>query len=246
MFASTMLLEQGLNPNLFQFAPRRLEVLAQYASKLDCLYWQIPVVTVTGTNGKGSTVTALKSIYQAAGFMAGVYTSPHLFSYHERISVNDKMISEDELIEAIRAVDDILEESSPLSFFERLTLVALYYFKQQPLDVLILEVGLGGRLDAVNIIDADVVIVTTVDLDHQDYLGDTIEAIAFEKAGLFRSKKQAIFADIDCPRSMQEHANTLGTRLHHYAIDYNYVEAEDTLSVLIGEHSIKLFGKAKL
>ncbi|NDH09580.1 MAG: bifunctional tetrahydrofolate synthase/dihydrofolate synthase [Gammaproteobacteria bacterium] len=246
MFASTMLLEQALNPNLFQFGPRRLEVLAQYASKLDCLHWHIPVVTVTGTNGKGSTVTALKSIYQAAGFMAGVYTSPHLLSYHERISVNDKMISEDELIEAIRAVDDILEDSSPISFFERLTLVALYYFKQQPLDVLILEVGLGGRLDAVNIIDADVVIVTTVDLDHQDYLGDTIEAIAFEKAGVFRSKKQAIFADIDCPRSIQEHANNLGTRLHHYAVDYNYVEAEDTLSVLIGEQSIKLIGKAKL
>lgn len=143
-FLSTTLLEQSLNPNVFQFGPERLGMLSQYAKKLDCLYWMIPVVTVTGTNGKGSTIAALKSIYHAAGLRAGVYTSPHLLSYHERIAVNDKFIAEDELVQAIQAVDQVLEESVPIRFFERLTLIALYYFKQQDLDVLILEVGLGG------------------------------------------------------------------------------------------------------
>jgi len=245
-FLSTTLLEQSLNPNVFQFGPERLGMLSQYAKKLDCLYWMIPVVTVTGTNGKGSTIAALKSIYHAAGLRAGVYTSPHFLSYHERIAVNDRFIAEDELVQAIQAVDQVLEESVPISFFERLTLIALYYFKQQALDVLILEVGLGGRLDAVNIIDADLVMVTTVDFDHQDYLGHTLEAIAFEKAGLFRAGKQAIFADINCPRSMQEHANTLGTNLHHCGVDYDYLEDDEMLAIRVDEQTIKLSGKPKV
>lgn len=245
-FASTRLLEQVLNPHVFQFGPERLDMLANYAQKLDCLHWSIPVISVTGTNGKGSTVAALKSIYQAAGFKAGIYTSPHLLSYHERIRVNDRQISEDEFVLAIEAVDKVIEENLPISFFERLTLVALYYFKQQALDVLILEVGLGGRLDAINIIDADLVIVTTIDFDHQDYLGNTLDSIAFEKAGLFRAGKQAIIADTDCPFSMIEHAKMLNTNLLRFGTAYNYRQDNDSLTICVGEQSIKLNGKPKV
>jgi dihydrofolate synthase / folylpolyglutamate synthase len=246
-YQSTILLERVSNPNIFKFGPQRLEMLAQYAKKLECFNWDIPVITVTGTNGKGSTVAALKAIYQTAGFRAGVYTSPHLLSYHERISVNNEFIPENEFVAAIRAVDEVIDEKDPISFFERLTLVALYYFKHQALDVLILEVGLGGRLDAVNIIDANLVIVTTVDFDHEDYLGHTIDEIAFEKAGLFRPGQTAIFADDNCPRSMKIHADKLGTKLLYYGTDYDYQENNNhDYMIRFDKHEIVLSGKPKV
>jgi len=176
----------------------RLEYLTALAGKANLLTIDIPIISVTGTNGKGSTVRALASIYEHAGYRAGVFTSPHLERVNERIAVNQTLISDEGLIEALLFVHD-LDVEARLSFFETITLAALYHFRSQQVDVVLLEVGLGGRLDAINILDADLVIMTSVDLDHQALLGDTIDAIAIEKAGLLRPHAQLIFADNACP-----------------------------------------------
>lgn len=190
----------------------RLDLIREIASKANLLTWDIPIISVTGTNGKGSSVTALKSIYQEAGFNAGVFTSPHIIDFNERIAINNTLISDEDFKVALQAIID-LDCERQLSFFEILTLTALYYFKQHPLDVLILEVGLGGRLDAINILDADVVLVTAIDLDHQDYLGDSIDAIAKEKAGLFRAQGLAVYSGEVCPKSLDECAKSLNVNL---------------------------------
>lgn len=193
-----------------------------FADALDVLAWDDTVViTVAGTNGKGSTVAALKALYCAAGYHVAAYTSPHLLAFNERIQINQTPITDEALCEAFLVIH-ALDGSEALTYFEMTTLAALVFFKQQQPDVLLLEVGLGGRLDATNMIDADVSIVTTVDLDHQAWLGDTIDAIAYEKAGIFRANKPAIYADNHPPSSLVKHANTLGTKLVCLGPDYSF------------------------
>ncbi|MGL4472974.1 MAG: Mur ligase family protein, partial [Shewanella sp.] len=167
------------------------------------------VITVAGTNGKGTTCAMLASILQEAGYSVGVYSSPHLLRYNERISVNGVDVSDEQLIAAFQLIERTRAELS-LTFFEFATLAALVIFKEQALDVIILEVGLGGRLDATNLIDADVSVVTAIDLDHQEYLGDTRELVGKEKAGIFRAGKPAISGDPDCPASVLAVANDIG------------------------------------
>ena len=202
------------------------------------------VITVAGTNGKGSTVAALEAIYHAAGFRVGSYTSPHLLAFNERIRVNHQPISDESLCEAFalleRARGDI-----HLTYFEMTTLAALYYFKQCSLDVVILEVGMGGRLDATNIIDADLAIITTVDLDHQEHLGDTIEAIGFEKAGILRANQLFIYADTQPPASIVEQAAALNTQMKCLGVDYSFkiIQANVAHDVLqIADQSGDLIG----
>lgn len=191
-----------------------------FAETLGVLAWDSSVViTVAGTNGKGSTVAALKSIYSAAGFCVAAYTSPHLLVFNERIQINQTPITDKALCEAFLAIHE-LDGSEALTYFEMTTLAALIYFKQQQPDVLLLEVGLGGRLDATNIIDSDLAIVTTIDLDHQAWLGDTIEAIGYEKAGIFRAYKPAIYADSNPPSTLVKHADGLNTPLLSLGHDY--------------------------
>ena len=189
------------------------------------------VITVAGTNGKGSTVASLQAIYLAAGYRVGTYTSPHLLRFNERICVNGQPISDESLCAAFSLLDDIRGDIH-LTYFEMTTLAALYYFKQCSLDLVILEVGMGGRLDATNCIDADLAIITTVDLDHQDHLGETIEAIGYEKAGVLRENQRFIYADYSPPNSVVERAQALNSRMFSLGVDYSFETTVDKTFII--------------
>lgn len=180
-----------------------------------------PVIIVGGTNGKGSTCAMLESMLRQAGYRVGLYTSPHLLRFNERARIDGDMASDAALVEQFAAVEAARGDVS-LTYFEFTTLAILRLFAQAGLDAVILEVGLGGRLDAVNAIDADVAIVTSVDLDHQEYLGDTREKIGYEKAGIFRAGRVAICSDPVPPQSLVEHAETIGADLWVLGRDFNY------------------------
>jgi dihydrofolate synthase/folylpolyglutamate synthase len=171
-----------------------------------------PIITVTGTNGKGSACAMLSQIYIRAGYKAACYTSPHLLRYNERVKINDIEATDHALIQAFTAVEQARQDV-PLTYFEMGTLAAMWYFIQQQVDVAILEVGLGGRLDAVNVFEPDCAIVTSVDLDHMDYLGSTREQIGLEKAGVFRAGKPAICGDPQPPQSLRNYAGEIGAKL---------------------------------
>lgn len=179
------------------------------------------VITVGGTNGKGSTVAFLESILRADGHRVGAFTSPHLLRYNERVRVQGADASEQMLIAAFDRIEQVRGDT-PLTYFEFGTLAALLIFAESSLDVAVLEVGLGGRLDAVNIIDADASIVTTVDLDHQDWLGCDREAIGREKAGIFRAGRPAIIGEPDPPQALIDEAQRLGARLFRAGCDYRF------------------------
>src|SRR5882757_713348 len=160
-----------------------------------------PVITVGGTNGKGSTVAHLDALLRATGASAGMFTSPHFIRYNERIRVNGVEVGDDELVAAFERIESA-RGTTTLTFFEYNALAALLIFAQRGVDVAILEVGLGGRLDAVNLVDADVAIVCSIGLDHRDWLGDTVELIGAEKAGIFRSGRPAVLGTDDMPASV--------------------------------------------
>lgn len=170
------------------------------------------IVTVTGTNGKGSTCAFLASLVAAQGLSVGVYSSPHLLRYNERVRINGQESTDQQLCEAFSAVEQARADTS-LTYFEMGTLAAFWLFAQAQLDVVILEVGLGGRLDAVNIVDADVAVVTNIGLDHNDWLGDTRDSVAYEKAGIFRSGLPAVCGDLDPPERLLTQAARLTTPL---------------------------------
>lgn len=177
------------------------------------------VIAVGGTNGKGSTVAMLEAILHAGGYRVGAYTSPHLLRYNERVRVDGVEADDAALCEAFERIDRARGEIS-LTYFEFGTLAALDIFWRGGVEVAILEVGMGGRLDAVNVLDADAALVTTVDIDHAQWLGETREQIAFEKAGIYRSSRPAIFGSLDAPASLLVHAAALGARLYRYGQDY--------------------------
>jgi dihydrofolate synthase / folylpolyglutamate synthase len=186
-----------------------------------------PVVTVAGTNGKGSTCALLESIYRQAGYRTGLYTSPHLTRFNERVRIGGVDMDDAALVSAFDIVEMARTAAStptPLTYFEFTTLAALHLFASERLDVLVLEVGLGGRLDAVNLIDADVAVVTTIDVDHVDYLGPTREHIGAEKSGIFRSGRQAICGDFDPPQTLVAYAQAIGAPLWRIGIDFAYAE----------------------
>lgn len=167
------------------------------------------VITVAGTNGKGSTVAFIEAIARAAGLRVGTYISPHLVRYNERVRIDGREAEDAALIAAFEAVEAARGET-PLTWFEFGTLAALWLFAREPLDLAVLEVGLGGRLDAVNLVDADVAVITTIALDHTEYLGPDREAIAREKAGVMRAGKPAVLAELDPPDSLLREADRLG------------------------------------
>lgn len=179
------------------------------------------LITVGGTNGKGSCVAMLEAILHAAGYRVGAYTSPHLLRYNERVRMDRVMASDAALCEAFARVDAAREEIS-LTYFEFGTLAALDVFSRGGLDVAVLEVGMGGRLDAVNVLDADVAVVTTVGLDHTAWLGAERESIGAEKAGIFRAGRVAVYGDTDPPSSVVEHARTLNAPLLRFGRDFGY------------------------
>jgi dihydrofolate synthase/folylpolyglutamate synthase len=185
-----------------------------------------PLIIVGGTNGKGSTCAYLEAILGAAGYKTGLYTSPHLLRYNERVRIAGRVASDAELVAAFETVDAARGDIS-LTYFEFGTLGAMTQFIDAGVDAAILEVGLGGRLDAVNVFDADAAIVTSVALDHMDYLGDTREQIGFEKAGIYRAGRPAICADPAPPASLLEHARNIGADLRCLDRDFSVRQEGD-------------------
>jgi dihydrofolate synthase/folylpolyglutamate synthase len=189
------------------------------------LRFDCPVITVGGTNGKGSTCAILETILLRAGYRVGCHTSPHLLTFNERARINGADATDAELLEHFEAVEKArvsMDEPVSLTYFEFTTLAIMRLFASRGLDAVILEVGLGGRLDAVNIIDTDCAIVTSIDIDHTEYLGDTREKIGFEKAGIFRSGKPAVCGDPSPPQSLIDHANAIGADLWLVGRDFRY------------------------
>jgi len=177
------------------------------------------VITVGGTNGKGSTVAFIEAIARAHGWKVGAYTSPHLLVYNERVRIEGIEATDAELIAGFEAVD-AARGDTPLTYFEYGTLCALWLFGRAKLDLAVLEVGLGGRLDAVNLVNADASVITTVDLDHQEWLGNDIEAIGFEKAGIARPFRPLILGDDDPPASVLRHAYAIGAPAWRIGCDF--------------------------
>ena len=184
------------------------------------------VVSVAGTNGKGSSIAMLEAVYAAAGYRTAAYTSPHLLSYNERLRLDGRPVSDADLCDAFERVDRARGKIR-LTYFEFGTLAILDLIRRRAPDVALLEVGLGGRLDAVNIVDPDLALITNVALDHQQWLGDTREAIAAEKAGILRASAAAVFGQAAVPTSVERHARALGVRLHSPGGGYQWRSVSD-------------------
>lgn len=214
--------QEGLHPNAIDLGLQRV------IDTLQRLEWQrpqCPVITVGGTNGKGSSVALLESILLEAGHRVGCFTSPHLRRYNERITVGRQPVSDAALMTAFARID-AARGSQTLTFFEFNTLAALLCFASQPLDAVILEVGLGGRLDAVNVVDSDVALVSSIALDHCQWLGPDVESIGREKAGIFRSGRPAVFGSRDMPNSIAQVAAQTGAQLLQLGAAFDYRRGE--------------------
>jgi len=209
--------QEQLNPKEIELG---LDRISTVWSKMHPAALQCPVITVAGTNGKGSSVALLDAILHAAGYQTGCYTSPHFLRYNERIKINGDEVSDQLLCESFDRIDQS-RNNLPLTYFEFSTLAALDLFIAAKLDVVILEVGLGGRLDAVNMIDADAALITTISMDHMDWLGDDLEQIGREKAGIMRCGKPAVFSG-GTPQSVIDVADEMGAELYLVDRDYQY------------------------
>lgn len=195
---------------------------------------QLPtVVTVAGTNGKGSSVAMLDAIYRAAGYRTGRFTSPHLLRFNERIQLSGQDVDDQSLVAAFCAIEAARGDIK-LTFFECATLAALWVFSQTPLDVVLLEVGLGGRLDAVNLVDADASLITAIDVDHQEWLGADRVQIAVEKAGIMRSGKPSVCSDPTVPESLLGYARQHQVPLQWLGRDFHYEENDQAWSFCQG------------
>ncbi|MGH8263412.1 MAG: bifunctional tetrahydrofolate synthase/dihydrofolate synthase [Steroidobacterales bacterium] len=210
--------QERLHPSTIDLGLERVErVRAALALKpFGC-----PVVTVGGTNGKGSCVALFESILGAQGARVGTFTSPHLNRYNERIHVGGREVTDRELMDAFERITDVRADVS-LTFFEYNALAAFCVFADAALDAIVLEVGLGGRLDAVNVIDADVALLVSVGIDHVDWLGPTLEAIGREKAGIFRRGRPAVLGSAEMPKSVRESAEAIGAQLIEPPRDFRW------------------------
>jgi dihydrofolate synthase/folylpolyglutamate synthase len=186
-----------------------LERVSTVADRLDLLPLKQPVITVAGTNGKGSTVAVLEALLLETGRSTGSFTSPHLLRFNERIRLNGDEVPDSDIVQAFVAIDEARGDIS-LTYFEFATLAALLVFRVNSPDIVLLEVGLGGRLDSVNIVDATIAVITAIDLDHQDWLGDTRDKIAVEKAGIMRSTRPVVIADPSPPPALMSCALASG------------------------------------
>ena len=212
---------ERLHPKTIDMGLERVRVVARRMGlKFDC-----PIITVAGTNGKGSTCAMLEAILMEAGYRTGVYTSPHLVHFEERCRVRGDIVSASDLIANFIRVESARSQNGDevsLTYFEFTTLAILRLLADLKLDVVILEVGLGGRLDAVNILDADCAVITSIDLDHMEFLGKTRESIGFEKAGIMRAGKPVVVSDPVPPQSVLDHAARVGADLWRFGHDFNF------------------------
>lgn len=210
--------QQQIHPQEIELGLDRVQQVWQ---QLGNLSFSCPTILVGGTNGKGSTVACLQSIYSKAGLKTACYTSPHILHYNERVQVDGQEVSDQQLIDAFNKIEQARKDTQ-LTYFEFGTLAALLIFHAASPDIMILEVGLGGRLDAVNIIEPDVSIITSVALDHTDWLGDTLDSIAYEKAGIARHGKPLIFAQASSSPSILDIFEQTGACVIFSGRDYNY------------------------
>jgi dihydrofolate synthase / folylpolyglutamate synthase len=212
---------ERLHPKAIDMGLERVrEVAKRMQLALDC-----PVITVAGTNGKGSTCAMLEAILSQAGYRTGVYGSPHLVHFEERCRIHGEVMSATDFVAAcadVEAARSLNGSEISLTYFEFTTLAILRVMQRAGLDVAILEVGLGGRLDAVNIIDADCAVITSIDLDHTELLGSTREAIGFEKAGIMRAGRPVVVSDPLPPQSVIDHAAQIGADLWRFGTDFNF------------------------
>lgn len=197
-----------------------LERIRTVATNLHLLTLPFPLISVAGTNGKGSSTAMLQAIYQQAGYKTGVYTSPHLLRYNERISLSGSPVSDQSLCKAFATIDQARGNTS-LTYFEFSTLAAAILFVEEKVDVAIFEVGLGGRLDAVNLWDADIALITSIAIDHEDWLGSNRNVIAIEKAGIMRPETPVICGDTQPPSTIASEAKKIGARLIQRNIDFS-------------------------
>lgn len=216
-----------------------LERVSEVRQRLN-LSPDFPVIVVGGTNGKGSVCAMLEAILTAAGYRVGCYTSPHLLHYNERVRLNKQQASDEDLCASFTQIEAVRGDI-PLTYFEFGTLAAMQLFIAHKVDVAILEVGLGGRLDAVNVFDGDCSIITSVDIDHTDYLGDTLEKIAFEKAGILRKGRVAIFSDSAVPHAISAHAENIGAELWRIGHEFGFTSHQgqwDYRSIIGAKNSL--------
>ncbi|MCP3130439.1 bifunctional tetrahydrofolate synthase/dihydrofolate synthase [Shewanella sp. KJ2020] len=209
----------SIHPSEIDMGLTRVSKVAQRLGLLDLR--PATVVTVGGTNGKGTTCAMLENILRLSGLTVGVYSSPHMLNYNERVRINGNDASDSALVAAFEQIETARGDIS-LTFFEYATLAGLMLFKAAKLDVIILEVGLGGRLDATNMIDADISVVTSVDLDHESYLGNTRELVGREKAGIFRQGRPAIVGEPNLPHTVNDVANDVGAILYRVGKEFSY------------------------
>jgi dihydrofolate synthase / folylpolyglutamate synthase len=210
--------QETLHPSKIDLGLERIHMVLQ---RLGLEHPAYAVVTIGGTNGKGSSVALLEAILSAAGYSVGATISPHLLRYNERVRINRREVEDRQLCEAFARIDVARGEIS-LTYFEFATLAALEIFQHAGIDIAILEVGMGGRLDAVNVVDPDVALVTTIGIDHVKWLGPDREAIAREKAGIFRAGRPAVCGEPEPPATLLEHAWRLGAQLYRVGHDFTY------------------------
>lgn len=197
-----------------------LDRIRVVAAKLKILELPFPLISIAGTNGKGSSTAMLQSIYQQAGYKTGVYTSPHLLRYNERIAIDGIAATDDLICDAFEKINQARGDTS-LTYFEFSTLAAALLFVEQDVDLAIFEIGLGGRLDAVNLWDADIALITTIAIDHESWLGNNREDIAIEKAGIMRQGKPVICGDKNPPTTIASEAKRIGAQLIQRNIDFS-------------------------
>lgn len=205
-----------------------LDRVKEVGRRLNLLHPATTTILVAGTNGKGSTCEYLERFAMANGLRVGKSTSPHLHQFNERIAINGTPVSDHSLVRAFQEIESARKEIS-LTYFEFATLASLFLFREEKVDVAILEVGLGGRLDAMNIVDPDLTVITSISLDHQSWLGDTREEIAREKAGIMRAGVSCIVAARDPPESIFECASALGAPVSVIGRDFNTVEGFESV-----------------
>ena len=210
--------QESLHPTTIELGLDRVRTVLE---RLELHRPAFKIITVAGTNGKGSSVAMLESIYHQASYQIGVYSSPHMLRYNERIRINGEEVVDDALCQAFSRIDQARGDIS-LTYFEFGTLAAFEIFSQAKLDLVILEVGLGGRLDAVNVLDADVALITALHIDHESWLGKDRETIALEKAGIMRKAKPVVISDLDLPKKVLDYAQQLGAPIHRIGIEFDY------------------------
>lgn len=233
---------ESIHPSEIELGLTRVKSVATELGLLEKLNH---VILVGGTNGKGSTCAYLEQLLLAVNKTTGVFSSPHLITYNERVRINGKQLADEAHVEALRFIEQGRGDTT-LTYFEFNTLAALYLMKQAQVDFFILEVGLGGRLDSTNIVDADMAIITSIGLDHQSWLGETREAVSFEKSGIFRANQRVICGEPNPPQPLQDRAQELDCQILYKGKDFSFTANENGQWDFSGEIDIKNLPSTRL